>query len=80
MVITWLDVLVQREHHQDLLCALEHDRLVRQTLAGRGRAGARFYHRLLAWIGHRLVAWGERPRMQPACPVRSASRWVSTER
>ena len=54
----WLDIVAQRQHYHDLVREVEHDRLVRQLLA-RHETGARFYHRLLAWLGRVLIAAGK---------------------
>jgi len=57
-MFNWGDIAAQRERYGDLVREVEHDRLVRQLLA-RHEAGARFYHRLLAWLGHVLIAAGK---------------------
>jgi hypothetical protein len=58
-VVSWKDVLVQRERYQDLLREAERHRLVRQVLAGRQRR-QRAYCRAINWLGRRMVAWGQR--------------------
>ena len=55
----WNLVIAQQERHKDLLREAERYRLVRQVLAERGR-GDRAWYRALAWLGRRLVAWGQR--------------------
>jgi hypothetical protein len=61
-MISFTDVLVQREHYQDLLREAEKHRLVRRALAGRQRR----YHfcRAMNWLGRRMVAWGQRLQEQ----------------
>ena len=55
----WNLVIAQRERHKDLLREAERYRLVRQVLAERGTRD-RAWVRALAWLGRRLVAWGQR--------------------
>ena len=62
-MISFQDVLVQRERYQDLLREAERHRLVRQVLAGRQRR-QRAYCRAMNWLGRRMVAWGQRLQEQ----------------
>jgi hypothetical protein len=62
-VVSWKDVLVQRERYQDLLREAEKHRLVLQALAGRQRR-YHFYCRAMNWLGRRMVAWGQRLQEQ----------------
>jgi hypothetical protein len=55
----WVLVIAQRERHKELLREAERYRLVRQVLAER-RPRDRAWVRALAWLGRRLVAWGQR--------------------
>lgn len=50
--------LNHREHYQDLLGEVDRARLVREALAGRD-ANRRLFCRMLSWLGHYLVAWGQ---------------------
>jgi hypothetical protein len=52
-------VIAQRERHKELLGQAERYRLVLQVLAERGTRD-RAWVRALAWLGQRLVAWGQR--------------------
>jgi len=55
----WNLVIAGRERHKDLLREAERYRLVHQVLAERGTRD-RAWVRALAWLGQRLVAWGQR--------------------
>ena len=61
-MVSWEDVLAQRERYQDLLREAEKHRLVRQALAGRQRR----HHlcQVMNWLGRRMVAWGQRLQKQ----------------
>jgi hypothetical protein len=52
-------VLAERERYRDLLRQAEQHRLVQLARAEHGPRN-RFYYRALAWLGHRLIAWGAR--------------------
>ena len=54
-----LDYLAWQERTEDLVREADRARLVKQMKRGQGRR-TRFYSRALAWLGHRLVAWGRR--------------------
>ena len=58
-MLSWIDVMAQQERYADLLREAAKERFLQQLVAGRGRHD-RFYHRALAWLGHRLVTWGRR--------------------
>ena|GEM_PF-977222 len=72
-MLTWSDLLVQKECRKDLLREVEQYRLVQQALSGRKKY-RRFYCRALIWLGHRLVAWGYRlqERYSAATPLPEA--------
>ncbi len=55
----WNLVIAARERHKELLGEAERHRIVRQALAERGTRD-RAWVRALAWLGQRLVAWGQR--------------------
>jgi hypothetical protein len=55
----WVLVIAQRERQEELLGQAERYRLVRQVLAERGTRD-RAWVRALAWLGQRLVSWGQR--------------------
>ncbi len=46
------------EHYKDLLGEVARARLVREALAGRDPKRP-FFCRMLSWLGHCLVAWGQ---------------------
>ena len=46
------------ERYKDLLREAEQERLIQQVLAGREKHDG-FYRAALAWLGGRLVEWGE---------------------
>ena len=50
--------LNHREHYKDLLREAEKARLVREARAGRERQRGVFL-RVMIWLGHCLVAWGQ---------------------
>jgi len=50
--------LVAHQQAMDRLREADKYRLVRIALRGRGQG--RLYPRVLAWLGSRLVAWGQR--------------------
>jgi hypothetical protein len=59
--------------HKELLREAERERLILQTLAGREKRDG-FYRTALAWLGCRLVEWGEALRQRydnpsPASPA-----------
>ena len=71
----WNLVIAQRERQQELLREAERYRLVRQALAERGTRD-RAWVRVLAWLGRRLVAWGQRLQERygaAAAPVHPAA-------
>lgn len=51
--------LTHREHYEKLKSEMERERLVRQALAGHD-TNRLFFCRMLSWLGHCLVAWGQR--------------------
>jgi len=53
----WSDVMVQREHYDDLVRKAEHDRLVHRL--PKRETSDHFYLRLMAWLGCVLIATGE---------------------
>jgi hypothetical protein len=57
MLPTELDYLVRQEQRQDLLRALEKERLLRSITRQRGN-GPDLYRHSLAWLGEQLVKWG----------------------
>ncbi len=62
---------MRRWRYNELLREAEHERLVRQVLAGREKRDG-FYPVALAWLGRRLVKWGESLQQRydntsPAC-------------
>ena len=58
-MISWIDILAQRERYKDLQREAERYRLIRLAQAGRERRN-RFYYQALSWLGKQLVAWGWR--------------------
>ncbi len=46
------------ERYKEFLREAEKERLIQQVLAGREKRDA-FYRVALAWLGRRLVEWGE---------------------
>jgi hypothetical protein len=56
----WNLVIAGRERHKELLREAERYRLVCQVLAERGTRDRGGWYRALAWLGRRLVAWGQR--------------------
>ena len=58
-MFSWIDRLAQREYYADRLREAERYRLVRRVMAGHPRP-RRPYYRAFAWLGQRLVAWGDR--------------------
>jgi len=57
MMVTWQDYLAKQEYYRDLVREAERERLIREALAGRGKAN-RFHSRALSRLGHLLVVWG----------------------
>ena len=57
-MIDWLSPLERQERYKDLLREAEQERLIQQVLAGREKHDG-FYRAALAWLGCRLVEWGE---------------------
>jgi hypothetical protein len=55
VLVTWQDHSTKSEYYQGLMCKAERERLVRQAMAGRGKANC-FYSRPLSGAGDRLVA------------------------
>jgi len=59
MFIQWQNLVqLEEERRRDLQREFERQRLVQEVLAGRKREPA------LAWLGERLVAWGEKLQEQ----------------
>ena len=54
----WYLVIAGQARQKELLREAERYRLARQVLAERGRRD-RAWVRALAWLGRRLVAWGQ---------------------
>ena len=71
-MISWKDVLVQRERYQDLLREAERHRLARRVLAGRQRRH-RCFCRAMNWLGRRMVAWGQRLQEQHSTATAAAA-------
>ena len=57
-MLNWNQVLAQQEHYQDMLREAEKTRLVRLARAEQP-AGPGLAPRGLAWLGRRLVQWGQ---------------------
>lgn len=62
------ELLLQRLYYEESLRQAEKDRLVRRVLAAR-RSGNRRHHRVLGWLGSRLVAWGQDLQDRYGAPV-----------
>jgi hypothetical protein len=58
MMDWYLRELNYREYQRNMLREAERERLVRQALAGRDTKRPLFC-RMLSWLGHCLVAWGQ---------------------
>jgi hypothetical protein len=56
-MLNWYDIVVQREHCQDLLQEAQRERLVKLAQQSREPAHS-FYCRAFTWLGRRLVRWG----------------------
>ena len=57
-MIDWLSPLERQGRYKELLREAEQERLIQRALAGREKRD-RFYRAALAWLGCRLVEWGE---------------------
>ena len=60
---SWKDYPARQAHYLELLEEAERERRIRLVLAGKRRASP-FFGRLLAWIGRRLVVWGNRLQLR----------------
>jgi len=58
MIVTPKDYLAKRKYYRELVREAERERLIREALAGRGKAN-RFCSRALSRLGHLLVGWGQ---------------------
>ncbi len=58
MIDSWLSAEERLWRHKELLREAEQERLITQILAGREKRDG-FYRVALAWLGRRLVEWGE---------------------
>ena len=72
-MIDWLSREERLWRYKELLREAEHERLVKQALAGREKRDG-FYRAALVWLGCRLVEWGESLRQRydntsPASPA-----------
>ncbi len=69
-MIYWLGTEERMWRHEELLREAERERLIQQILAGREKRDG-FYRVALAWLGRRLVEWGEslQQRDDNASPV-----------
>ena len=63
---------VAAQHRDDLLREAHNRRLIRQAAPAAPKPQP-FYHRSLAWLGRRLIAWGSRlqQRYETEKPVTS---------
>jgi hypothetical protein len=57
MMVTWQDYLAKQEYYRDLIREAQRERLIREALAGGGKANC-FRSRVLSQLGHVLIAWG----------------------
>jgi hypothetical protein len=58
MIDSWLSHEERLWRHKELIREAEREQLIRRALAGREKRDA-FYRVALAWLGCRLVEWGE---------------------
>jgi len=58
-MLSWSDILAQKQRHEDMRREADEYRFIQQVLAGRPRRH-RFYCRAMDWLGRRMVAWGQR--------------------
>ncbi len=58
MIDSWLSAEERMERYKELLREAEQERLITQILAGSEKRDG-FYRVALAWLGRRLVEWGE---------------------
>jgi len=56
-MLNWQDIVMQREHYQDLLREAQRQQFAKQAQQSRGPAHS-FYCRAFTWLGKRLVCWG----------------------
>jgi hypothetical protein len=73
-----VEYLMQREKYQDLIRAVEQDRLVQA--AKLQNAGQRGLHRnLAAWIGVQMVKWGSKLQHYGSVPTATSTSAAHTE-
>jgi hypothetical protein len=56
-MLNWQDIVIQREHYQDLLREAQRQRLAKQAQQSRELSHS-FYRRAFTWLGKQLVCWG----------------------
>jgi hypothetical protein len=67
----WKDRWLTQEYIRNRLHEAEQWHLAQQALAGKRQTDP-LHHRVLRWLGHRLIAWGSqlKERYSKPCPIR----------
>ena len=58
-MLNWSHIRSQQERYEDIRRTEEQEWLAEQVLDGRAKR-IRLHHQVLTWLGHRMVAWGQR--------------------
>ena len=58
-MLNWSHISAQQERYEDIRRIEEQEWLAEQVLEGPTKH-IRLHHQALTWLGHRMIAWGQR--------------------